>query len=112
VRDNTVLVAGVLILSAGTYGFRLAGQLLRTRVRFPPRAIHLLETAAVVLLTALVAVTALTQGHGSAGFARPAGVAVAGLLAWRKAPFVVVVLAAAMTTALLRLALSCGGLKL
>jgi branched-subunit amino acid transport protein len=103
VKDDGLLITGVLILSAGTYGFRLAGQLLRTRVRFPPRAIQLLETAAVVLLTALVAVTAFTQGHGFAGFARPAGVAVAGLLAWRKAPFIVVVLAAAVTTALIRL---------
>jgi branched-subunit amino acid transport protein len=102
-KDNDLLIAGVLILSAGTYGFRLAGQLLRTRVRFPPRAVELLETAAVVLLAALVAVTALTQGHGFTGVARPAGVAVAGLLAWRKAPFIVVVLAAAATTALLRL---------
>jgi branched-subunit amino acid transport protein len=102
-RDNSLLIAGVLILSVGTYGFRLAGPLLRTRVRFPPRAIRLLETAAVVLLTALVAVTALTQGHGYSGFARPAGVAVAGVLAWRKAPFIVVVLAAAITTALIRL---------
>jgi branched-subunit amino acid transport protein len=102
-RDNALLIAGVLILSVGTYGFRLAGQLLRTRVRFPPRAIQLLETAAVVLLAALVAVTALTQGHGYTGFARPAGVAVAGVLAWRKAPFIVVVLAAAVTTALIRL---------
>jgi branched-subunit amino acid transport protein len=104
VKDNGLLVAGVLILSVGTYGFRLAGQLLRTRVRFPPRAVELLEVAAVVLLTALVAVTAFTQGHGSAGLARPAGVAVAGLLAWRKAPFIVVVLAAALTTALIRMA--------
>ncbi|HEY1625962.1 MAG TPA: AzlD domain-containing protein [Streptosporangiaceae bacterium] len=101
-KNNDLLVAGVLILTAGTYGFRWAGQLLRTRVRFPPRAVELLEVAAVVLLTALVAVTAFTQGHGSAGYARPAGVAVAGLLAWRKAPFIVVVLAAAVTTALLR----------
>jgi branched-subunit amino acid transport protein len=103
VKDNSLLIAGVLIMSVGTYGFRLAGPLLRTKVRLPPRAVELLETAAVVLLTALVAVTALTQGHGSAGFARPAGVAVAGLLAWRKAPFIVVVAVAALTTALLRL---------
>jgi branched-subunit amino acid transport protein len=103
VKDNALLVTGVLILSAGTYGFRLSGQLLRTRVRFPPRAVSLLETAAVVLLSALVAVTAFTEGHELAGFARPAGVAVAGLLAWRKAPFVVVVVAAAVTTALIRL---------
>jgi hypothetical protein len=61
-----------------------------------------MATAAVVLLAALVAITALTDGHEFAGFARPAGVLVGGVLAWRKAPFVVVVLAAGATAALLR----------
>ena len=36
------------------------------------------------------------------GFAAPIGVTVAGILAWRKAPFVVIVIAAAATTAALR----------
>ena len=64
---------------------------------------HLLEAAAVVMLAALVAITALTEGHGFSGLARPAGVLAGGVLAWRKAPFLVVVLAAAATTAVLRL---------
>jgi len=101
--NGTLLLAGVAILAAGTYGCRLAGQLLRSRIRFPPHVVRLLETAAVTLLTALVAITALTAGHATAGLARPAGVAVAGLLAWRKAPFIAVVLAAAATAAVLRL---------
>ncbi len=57
----------------------------------------------MTLLAALVAVTGLTEGHDIApGYARPAGVLVAGVLAWRKAPFIVIVLAAAATTAVLR----------
>jgi hypothetical protein len=64
----------------------------------------LLEVAAVVLLVALVAVQALTSGHGFAGYARLSGVLVGGLLAWRRAPFIVVVCGAAATTAVLRLA--------
>ncbi|MYY81399.1 AzlD domain-containing protein, partial [Streptomyces sp. SID335] len=36
--------------------------------------------------------------------ARPAGVLAGGVLAWRRAPFAVVVVGAAATTALLRLA--------
>ena len=102
-RDTTLVVAGMLTLSAGTFAFRFSGPLLRERVAFPPWAGRLLEVAAVVLLAALVATTALAQGHGFAGFARPAGVLVAGGLAWRKVPFLVVVLAAAGTTAVLRL---------
>jgi branched-subunit amino acid transport protein len=99
-----LIVSAMLTLAAGTFAFRLAGPLLRSRLEFPPLARRLLESAAVVLLTALVATSALTEGHGFAGYARPAGVAVGGLLAWRKAPILVVVLAAAATAALLRLA--------
>jgi branched-subunit amino acid transport protein len=103
VKDSTLVVAGMAILAAGTYAFRLSGQLLRARISFPPRAGKLLEAAAVILLAALVATTALTVRHGFAGFARPAGVVAGGILAWRKAPFLVVVIAAAATTAVLRL---------
>ena len=101
-EPTTLVVAGMATLAAGTYAFRLSGQLLRARITFPPRATRLLEAAAVILLAALVATTALTEGHGFSGFARPAGVLVAGVLAWRKAPFLVIVLAAAAVTALLR----------
>jgi branched-subunit amino acid transport protein len=102
-KDPTLVVAGILTLSAGTFAFRFAGPVLRQRVKFPPWAEKLLEAAAVVLLAALVATTGLTEGHGFAGLARPAGVLVGGVLAWRKAPFLVVVLAAAATAAVLRL---------
>jgi branched-subunit amino acid transport protein len=102
-EPTTLVVAGMSILAAGTYAARLSGQLLRARITFPPRAAKLLEAAAVIMLAALVATTALTEGHGFSGFARPAGVLVAGVLAWRKAPFLVVVLAAAVVTALLRI---------
>lgn len=103
-HDPLVLIAAIGTLAAGTYAFRLAGPLLRTRMRVPVPVQRVLEVAAVVLLTALVATTGLTEGHGLAGPARPIGVAFAGVLAWRKAPFLVVVLGAAAVTALLRLA--------
>jgi branched-subunit amino acid transport protein len=102
-KDPTLFAAGLLTLSAGTFAFRFCGPVLRQRITFPPCAERLLEAAAVVLLAALVATTGLTEGHGFAGVARPAGVLVGGILAWRKAPFLVVVLAAAATTAVLRL---------
>jgi len=103
VKDSTLVVAGIATLSAGTLAFRLSGPALRQRLAFPSWAQRLLEAAAVVMLAALVATTALTRGHGFAGLARPAGVLVGGILAWRKAPFLVVVIAAAGTTAVLRL---------
>ncbi|UWE11476.1 AzlD domain-containing protein [Actinacidiphila bryophytorum] len=101
--SGTQLLAATAVLGAGTYAFRLAGPVLRSRVTLPARVEQLLTVAVVVLLAALVATSALTQGHGFAGPARPAGVAVGALCAWRRAPFLVVVLAAAATTAVLRL---------
>ncbi|MEV6211640.1 AzlD domain-containing protein [Kitasatospora sp. NPDC051914] len=93
----------VLLLAAGTYALRLAGPVLRDRLHLSEGLERLLSTAAAVLLVALVATAALTQGQGFAGWARPAGVLVAGVLVLRRAPFPLVVVAAAATTALLRL---------
>jgi branched-subunit amino acid transport protein len=98
-----VTVAAILVLAVGTYGFRLIGPLLHGRVRLPDRLQRLLSAGAAVLLVALLATSALTQAHGFAGWARPAGVLVGGVLTWRKAPFAVIVIAAAATTAVLRL---------
>jgi branched-subunit amino acid transport protein len=95
-------VAMILALAVGTYAFRLVGPALHGRVELPARTQELLAAGAVVLLTALLATGALTEGGGFAGWARPIGVLVGGVLAWRRAPFVVVVLGAAGTAALLR----------
>jgi branched-subunit amino acid transport protein len=94
----------ILLLAAGTYAFRLSGTVLRGRMDVPERVRELMSMAAIVLLVALVATSALMSGQHFAGFALPIGVAVGGVLAWRKLPFVVVVVAAAATTALLRFA--------
>jgi branched-subunit amino acid transport protein len=87
-----------------TYTFRLAGPLLRGRVTLPAAADRMFANATSVLLIALVLTSTWYAGHGFAGWARPAGVAAAGVLALRRAPFPVVVLTAAAVTALLRLA--------
>lgn len=100
---NAQLVC-VLALAAGTYVFRLAGPLLHGRVELPARVQELLAVAATVILVALLATGAFTEGHAFAGWSRPAGVLVGAALAWKRAPFVMVVLGAAGATALLRLA--------
>lgn len=97
------LVLAALVLGAGTLAFRFAGPMLRARIALSPRVEEIVAVSAVVLLAALVATAALLEGREFAGFARPVAVAVAGVLAWRRAPFVVVVLAAAATAASLRL---------
>ncbi|MER6953042.1 AzlD domain-containing protein [Streptomyces sp. NPDC000618] len=95
-------VAVILMLAVGTYALRLVGPVLHGRLELPARVQELLSAGAVVLLVALLATGALTEDGGFAGWARPAGVLVAGVLAWLRAPFAVVVLAAAATAGGLR----------
>jgi len=109
-------ITAILVLAVGTYAFRVAGPFLRARMvkaaarrggattaELPPRLTELMSTAATVLLVALVATAALTDGGSFAGVALPAGVFAGGVLAWRKVPFVVVVIVAAVVAAGLRL---------
>lgn len=96
-------IAVVLALATGTYGIRLAGPLLRERIPISVRVERLLSIAAITLLAAFLATSALFESGSFAGGARLAGVAVGGVLAWQRAPFVFVVVVAAITTAGLRL---------
>lgn len=101
--NTPYLLPAMLVLAVGTYALRWTGPAMRHRLRLSPRAIHLLDTGALILLAALVATATLPTGSGHLGIALPAGVGVGGVLAWRRAPLLVTVLAAATTTALLRL---------
>lgn len=100
---NAALLVATLVLAAGTYGFRIAGTTLQSRLTLSARTRRAMTAASVIMLFALVATASLLDGHEFAGWARPTGVAVGGLLAWRRAPFVAVVVAAAGVTAGLRL---------
>ncbi|MFC0625762.1 AzlD domain-containing protein [Kribbella deserti] len=97
-------LVAILILAAGTYVYRLAGPVFQERVQIPERWQDLLSVAAVVLLLSLVATGAVMEGQSFAGWSRVAGVLVGAVLALRRAPFPLVVIAAVATTALLRLA--------
>ena len=99
----TAAVLVVAALAIGTYAMRLGGVLLADRVSLPDWLRRLLPLAAVALLAALAVTAALTEAGRAAGVARPAGVLVGVVLAWRRLPFAVVVVAAAATAAGLRL---------
>ncbi len=96
------LIVPMLALTVGTMLLRMIGPLLRSRVTLSPQIEMLSSTAVAVLFVALVATQALIVDTEFAGFALPAGVVVAAVLAWRKAPFVAIVVAASATTAALR----------
>ncbi len=99
-----MLIAAIVTLAVGTYTMRLAGVVLGERLELSDNVQRLLPMAAAALLAALATTATVMEGAELAGVARPAGVAVGAILAWRKMPFVVVVVAAAATAALLRLA--------
>lgn len=102
--DLRVVSVAAAVLSVGTYLFRWAGPALPARLTNSPRVRDVVNDAAVLLLAGVIATTAVTQDQHFAGWARVAGVAVAGVLAWRRAPFVVVVVVSATVAALGRLA--------
>ncbi|MEH4662442.1 AzlD domain-containing protein [Phytobacter diazotrophicus] len=102
---NTMLVIiGIAVLSVGTYLMRFGGARLGNELALSERAQALLSDAATTLLFAVALAATLYEGEHFAGMARVLGVMFALFLAWRKMPLIVVILSAAVVTALLRLA--------
>ena len=93
----------LLALCAVSYALKAVGPVLAGGRELGPRARLALDLVAVPLLAALILVQTLGDGQRLVLDARLPALAVAALLAWRRAPFLVVVLAAAGTAALLRL---------
>jgi branched-subunit amino acid transport protein len=101
--STTALIIVIAVLAVGTYALRLVGVVLGDRLRLSPAVGRLLPLAAVALLAALAATAALTDAAHFAGVARPVGVLAGVVAAWRKLPFIAVVVIAAATAAALRL---------
>ena len=89
-------------LSAISYALKAVGPLLAGGRRLSPRVRQVLDLVPVPLLAALIATQTFGAGHRLVIDARAPALAVAGLLVWRRAPFLVVVLSAAATAAVLR----------
>lgn len=102
--STTLIIAGIALLSAGTYLMRFAGAKLGNKLALSERAQTLLSDAATTLLFAVALAATLYENTSFAGMARVLGVAFALLLAWRKVPLIGVIISAAVVTALLRLA--------
>jgi branched-subunit amino acid transport protein len=94
--------AALLALSAVSYALKAVGPLLAGGRELGSGARRVLDLVAVPLLAALIAVQTLSTGHRLVFDARVPALAVAAILVWRRAPFLVVVLAAAATAALFR----------
>lgn len=96
--------AAIIVTAVGCYLLKLAGLSVPVKVLNRPLVRRIADLIPVALLGALVAVQAFSSDQSLTVDARVAGVG-AGLVALLgKAPFLVVVVVAAVTTALLRLA--------
>jgi hypothetical protein len=92
----------LLALGVMSYALKAVGPLLAGAREPGAEARRTLELVAVPLLAALIVVQTLAAGHRLVIDARLAALAVAAVLAWRRAPFLIVVLTAAATASLLR----------
>ena len=89
-------------LAAGAYAFKFIGLVVIGSRQLPAALDRCLALVPAAMLSALVVQGAFASGQELVIDERAPGIAVAIVLAWRRAPFIVVVVAAAVTTALLR----------
>ncbi|MFA9446630.1 AzlD domain-containing protein [Egicoccus sp. AB-alg6-2] len=101
--SSTMLWVAVLAGSLGCYAIKVAGLSVPDRVLERPAVRQIAGMLPVALLAALVAVQTFASGTALVLDARLAGVTVAVVAVLVRAPFLVVVLAAMATTALLRM---------
>jgi branched-subunit amino acid transport protein len=94
--------SALLALCAISYALKASGPVLAGGRQLRPAVRQALDLVAVPLLGALILVQTLGDGHRLVLDARVPALGVAAILVWRRAPFLVVVLAAAATAALLR----------
>jgi hypothetical protein len=92
----------VIAVVAGCFALKLAGTAVPARIVRTPRFAAISVLVPVALIAAVIAVQTVTVDHRFSLDARAAGLAVAAIAVWRRLPFVVVVLSAALTAALLR----------
>ena len=95
--------APLLVAAAACYAIKVAGLSLPQRFLQDPRLQRTVPLLPVALLAALIATNTFSTGTHLVLDARAAGLAVAGVAVLLRAPFLVVVAAAAATAALLRL---------
>ncbi|WP_230312931.1 AzlD domain-containing protein [Nakamurella alba] len=97
-----MLWAAILVASVGCYLFKLAGMSVPAGLLARPAVQRIAALLPIVLLAALIAVQTVSSGQRLLIDARLAGVAVAVIAAWRRAPFLLILVLAAVTTALVR----------
>ena len=101
--NPTLTWAAILVAAAGCYLLKLAGLSVPARVLEKPVVERVADLLPVALLAALIGVQVLGSGSQLVLDARLVGLGVAVVALLLRAPFIVVVLAAAVSAALVRL---------
>lgn len=94
---------GILLASAAVYSWKILGYLVPSSVLNHPTISRIANLLTVALLAALLAVQGLTSGSSVMFDARVPAIAVAAILLYFRAPFVVMVAVAALVAGLIRL---------
>lgn len=94
----------ILLAAAGCYALKLAGLSLPRHVLANPVVERVADLIPITLLAALIAVQVWSSGPALTIDARSAGLAFAVIALLLRAPFLVVVIGAAVVAALIRLA--------
>jgi branched-subunit amino acid transport protein len=92
----------VLLVGVATIAIKAIGPVLLGGRTLPPRISSLIGLLAPALLAALVAINTFGVGRSLVIDARVLGVGAAAIAIWRKAPLLLVVILATVTTALAR----------
>ena len=92
----------VLSLAAGAYAFKVLGLIVIGGRPLPASLERCLALIPAAVIAAIVAKDTFSVGQHLQIDARVAGVGVAVIAAWRKMPVIVVIVAGAATTALIR----------
>ena len=95
---TAVLLAAVICMALKAFGYLVPASVMEA-----PRPARISDLLTVALLSALVAVQSLGDGQAIVVDARVPAVLVAGGLLWMRQSFLVVVIAAAVVAAVLRL---------
>jgi branched-subunit amino acid transport protein len=92
----------VLALGLGAYACKATGLVVIGGRRLPPVVVRCLALVPAALLSALVVKDTFSTGTHLVLDARAAGVAVAAVAAWRRAPLIVVIALGALVTVVVR----------
>ena len=92
----------IILLALGAYAFKFTGLVVLGGRTLPAPFERCLALIPAAVISALIVKDTLTVGQDITVDARLAGIGVAIVLAWRRAPLIVVIVAGALVTAVVR----------